>query len=119
ALLPAPAFAPPTGPLRSRVAYAAAHVVPRTTADNVPGAPAEVDWDATLAFRHHLWSWGLGVADAMDTAQRNMGLDWAACTELIRRSAAESASVGGALVVGVNTDHVTDTSISLDAVISA
>ena len=118
-LSPAPAFTKPTAPLSSRVAYAAAHVVPRTLAENVPGAPADIDWDATLAFRHHVWSWGLGVADAMDTAQRNMGLDWAACTELIRRSAAEAASVGGALVVGVNTDHVTDASISLDAVIAA
>ncbi len=116
---PAPAFAKPTAPLTSRVAYAAAHVVPRTLAENVPGAPADIDWDATLAFRHHVWSWGLGVADAMDTAQRNMGLDWAACTELIRRSAAEAASVGGALVVGVNTDHVSDEHISLDAVITA
>ena len=118
-LSPDPAFTKPTAPLSSRVAYAAAHVVPRTLAENVPGAPADIDWDATLAFRHHVWSWGLGVADAMDTAQRNMGLDWAACTELIRRSAAEAASVGGALVVGVNTDHVTDASISLDAVIAA
>lgn len=115
----APAFAKPTAPLTSRVAYAAAHVVPRTLAENVPGAPADIDWDATLAFRHHVWSWGLGVADAMDTAQRNMGLDWAACTELIRRSAAEAASVGGALVVGVNTDHVAEAAISLDAVVSA
>ena len=116
---PAFAFAKPTAPLTSRVAYAAAHVVPKQTAENVPGAPADIDWDATLAFRHHVWSWGLGVADAMDTAQRNMGLDWPACTELIRRSAAEAASVGGALVVGVNTDHVAEASISLDAVIAA
>ena len=116
---PAPAFTRPARPLVSRVAYAAAHIVPRTLAENVPGAPADIDWDATLAFRHHVWSWGLGVADAMDTAQRNMGLDWAACAELIRRSAAEAAGVGGALVVGVNTDHVADPAISLDAVITA
>ena len=115
----APKFSKPTAPLTSRVAYAAAHVVPRRTAENVPGAPADIDWDATLAFRHHVWSWGLGVADAMDTAQRNMGLDWPACTELIRRSAAEAASVGGDLVVGVNTDHVADEVISLDEVVNA
>src|SRR5919112_2628693 len=114
-----PAFVRPTGPLRSRVAYAAAHVVPRVTADNVPGAPADIDWDATLAFRHHVWSWGLGVADAMDTAQRNMGLDALATRELISRSAAEAASVGADLVVGVNTDHVDDESISLERVIDA
>ena len=115
ALNPAPDYAP--GRPASRVAYAAAHVVPRTTAENVPGAPADLDWDATLAFRHHIWSRGLGVADAMDTAQRNMGLDWSACTELIRRSAAEAASVGGAIVVGVNTDHLTDPVVSIDTII--
>jgi hypothetical protein len=114
-----PSFHRPTGPLRSRVAYAAAHVVPRVTAENVPGAPADIDWDATLAFRHHVWSWGLGVADAMDTAQRNMGLDAKATRELIARSAAESRTAGGALVVGVNTDHVEDDVIALPAVIDA
>lgn len=118
ALHPAPTYRR-TPALKSRVAYAAAHVVPRTTAENTPGSPADLDWDKTLAFRHHLWSWGLGVADAMDTAQRNMGLDWAACAELIRRSAHEAASVGGALVVGVNTDHVAEPHISLDGVITA
>jgi len=82
-LADAPVLRRPSAPLRSRVAYAAAHVVPRVAAENVPGAPADIDWDATLAFRRHVWSWGLGVADAMDTAQRNMGLDWAACSELI------------------------------------
>ena len=115
----APAFHRPTAPLRSRIAYAAAHVVPRVGAENVPGAPADIDWDATLAFRHHVWSWGLGVADAMDTAQRNMGLDAAATRELIARSAAEARSVGGDLVVGVNTDHVGDEVIPLQAVIDA
>jgi hypothetical protein len=93
--------------------------VPRVSAENVPGAPADVDWDATLAFRHHLWSWGLGVADAMDTAQRNMGLDPAATRELITRSAAAARSVGGALVVGVNTDQLTDEVVSLQQVIDA
>jgi len=113
-----PTLAPAT-PLRSRVAYAAAHVIPKPYADNVPGAPADLDWDATLAFRHHVWAQGLGVADAMDTAQRNMGLDPAATRELIARSAREAASVGGALVVGVNTDHVDDEVISLDEVTDA
>lgn len=118
-LNPAPSFSRPTAALRSRTVYAAAHVVPRTTADNVPGAPADLDWDATLAFRHHLWSWGLGVADAMDTAQRNMGLDTVATRELVSRSAAEARSVNGSLVVGVNTDHVDEPVISLQAVIDA
>jgi hypothetical protein len=119
ALAAAPAFVKPAGPLTSRTAYAAAHVVPEPWAENVPGAPADIDWDATLAFRRHVWSWGLGVADAMDTAQRNMGLDARATRELVTRSAAEARSVGGALVVGVNTDHVDDEVISLDAVIDA
>lgn len=114
-----PAFAKPRHPLTSRVAYAAAHVVPKPFADNTPGEPAEIDWDATLAFRHHVWSWGLGVADAMDTAQRNMGLDAPATRELISRSAAEAASVGGKLVVGVNTDHIDDELISLERIIEA
>ncbi|MFC0678761.1 dihydrodipicolinate synthase family protein [Lysobacter korlensis] len=118
-LAPQPAYEPPASPITSRVAYAAAHVVPRPWAENVPGPPAEIDWDATLAFRRHVWSWGLGVADAMDTAQRNMGLDWAATAELIRRSATEARSAGGDLVVGVNTDHLAESSVSLDEVISA
>lgn len=82
----------PQAPLSSRKAYAAAHVVPHALGDNTPGAPARLDWDATLGFRHDIWSYGLGVADAMDTAQRGMGLDWAATQELIRRSTAEAAS---------------------------
>jgi len=118
-LKPAPAYAKPTTPLTSRVAYAAAHVIPRVTADNTPGRPADIDWDATLAFRRHVWSWGLGVADAMDTAQRNMGLDAAATRELITRSAQAAREEGGALVVGVNTDHIDDEVISLENVIDA
>lgn len=112
-------FARPTAPLRSRVAYAAAHVVPKAHADNTPGQPADIDWDATLAFRRNVYSWGLGVADAMDTAQRNMGLDAAATRELIARSAEVAREEGGRLVVGVNTDHVEDERISLDEVIDA
>ena len=83
----------PTAPLTSRRAYAAAHVIPEVLADNTPGAPARLDWDATMAYRHELWSYGLGVADAMDTAQRGMGLDWAATQQLIKRTGVEAASV--------------------------
>jgi hypothetical protein len=115
----APGYTRPTTPLVSRIAYAAAHVVPRVTGDNTPGRPADIDWDATIDFRRHVWSWGLGVADAMDTAQRNMGLDAAATRELITRSARAAREEGGALVVGVNTDHIDDEVISLDAVIDA
>ncbi|WP_051721196.1 dihydrodipicolinate synthase family protein [Microbispora sp. NRRL B-24597] len=96
----------PTSPITSRKVYAAAHVIPRATADNTPGAPADIDWDATLAYRHELWSYGLGVADAMDTAQRGMGLDWAATAELIRRSGAESKAAGGMLACGAGTDQL-------------
>ena len=93
-------------PARSRVAYAAAHVVADPLAENVPGAPAVLDWDATLAFRHHLWRHGLGVAEAMDTAQRGMGLDYPVVRELVRRSASEARSVGGRIVAGVATDQL-------------
>ena len=118
-LADAPSFAKPTAPLQSRVAYAAAHVVPKVWADNTPGQPAEIDWDATLAFRRSVYSWGLGVADAMDTAQRNMGLDAAATRELIARSAEVAREEGGSVVVGVNTDHVDLEWIELDAIIDA
>ncbi|MCM0616395.1 dihydrodipicolinate synthase family protein [Paenarthrobacter sp. MSM-2-10-13] len=93
----------PTAPLTARRAYAAAHVIPEVSADNTPGAPAQLDWDATLAYRHELWSYGLGVADAMDTAQRGMGLDWAATQQLIKRTGTEAASVvaaGNAAIAG-------------------
>ncbi|MDQ3787241.1 MAG: dihydrodipicolinate synthase family protein [Actinomycetota bacterium] len=93
-------------PSTSRIAYAAAHVVADPLAENAPGAPAVLDWDATLEFRHHLWRHGLGVAEAMDTAQRGMGLDYPAVRELVRRSAAEARSVGGRIVAGVATDQL-------------
>ncbi|WP_413600268.1 DUF993 family protein [Curtobacterium sp. Curtsp57] len=115
----APVWTKPRGPLTSRVVYAAAHVVPRVAGDNTPGAAADIDWDATLAFRHHLWSWGLGVADAMDTAQRNAGLDPVAMRELVRRSAAEARSVGGRIVVGVNTDDIASDGATLDEIVDA
>ena len=118
-LFPAPGYAKPTGPLLSRVAYAAAHVVPVTSGDNTPGQPAEIDWDATLDFRRSVYSWGLGVADAMDTAQRNMGLDAAATRELIARSAEVARDEGGSVVVGVNTDHIDAEHLSIDEIIAA
>lgn len=99
-------FPRPAGPPASRIAYAAAHVVADPSAENTPGTPAVLDWDRTLAFRHHLWSYGFGVAEAMDTAQRGMGLDYPATRELIRRSAAEARAVGGRIVAGVGTDQL-------------
>lgn len=112
-------FARPASALQSRVAYAAAHVVPKAHADNTPGQPADIDWDATLAFRRNVYSWGLGVAEAMDTAQRNMGLDAAATRELIARSAEVAREEGGSVVVGVNTDHLAETHVSLERIIDA
>jgi hypothetical protein len=96
----------PERPITSRIAYAAAHVVPTAWADNSPGAAAVIDWDSTLAYRHELWSYGLGVADAMDTAQRGMGLDWAATRELITRSGAEAHAAGGGIACGAGTDQL-------------
>ncbi|TVZ95014.1 MULTISPECIES: dihydrodipicolinate synthase family protein [unclassified Streptomyces] len=96
----------PGTPFTSRTVFSAAHVVADPYADVSPDSPAAVDWDATLAFRRHLWSHGLGVAEAMDTAQRGMGLDWAGAAELIRRSAAEAHGVGGRIACGVGTDQI-------------
>jgi hypothetical protein len=97
----------PTGAeLRSRVCFAAAHVVADPLAGGDPTGPARLDWEATLAFRRHLWSHGLRVAEAMDTAQRGMGLDWEATQELIRRSVAEAKAVGGQLACGAGTDQL-------------
>ncbi|MGK5447030.1 dihydrodipicolinate synthase family protein [Streptomyces radiopugnans] len=106
-------------PLVSRTVFSAAHVVADPFADTTPDGPAAVDWDATLAFRRHLWSHGLGVAEAMDTAQRGMGLDWAAAAELIRRSAAEAAACGGRIACGVGTDQLTGPASRLDEVRAA
>jgi hypothetical protein len=104
------------GAFTSRTAFAAAHVVADPRGDNVPGAPAAVDWDATLAFRRHLFSYGLGVAEAMDTAQRNMGLDWPAVQELVSRSAAQARALGARIASGAGTDHL-DRASTLDQVI--
>ncbi|GAA4587542.1 dihydrodipicolinate synthase family protein [Streptomyces violaceoruber] len=93
----------------SRTVFSAAHVVADPYADTTPDGPAAVDWDATLAFRRHLWSHGLGVAEAMDTAQRGMGLDWPTAAELIRRFAAEARATGGRIACGVGTDQLTAT----------
>jgi Protein of unknown function (DUF993) len=100
----------PGDPPRSRVAFAAAHVVADPSADNGPGKPAVLDWEATLAYRRRLWGLGHGVAEAMDTAQRGMGLDWDNALRLIRASASEAT---GRLAAGVGTDH--DTEDPLDA----
>jgi hypothetical protein len=109
----------PTQPLRSRRAFAAAHVVADPLAENTPASGAHVDWEATLAFRRHLWSWGLPVAEAMDTAQRGMGLDWAATKELITRSLAEARAQGGEIACGANTDQLPDGAATTAQIIDA
>ena len=96
----------PERPIASRVAYAAAHVVGDPLADVDPTTRTAIDWDATLHYRHHLWSYGLAVAEAMDTAQRGTGLDWTASQELIRRSLAEARAAGGVIACGAGTDHL-------------
>jgi len=96
-------FRKPAGPF-TRVAYAAAHVVADTLSEKEPWLEAAIDWDATIAYRRHLSSWGFGIAEAMDTAQRGMGLDWANSLELIRRTL---ESVPDAVVAsGAGTDHL-------------
>src|SRR5271154_5384341 len=95
------------GPL-NRVAFSAAHVVSNPLADVDPWLAAAVDWDKTIAFREHVWDLGLGVAEAMDTAQRGMGLDWPTSLELIQRSVRAAKARGSAALVfsGAGTDHL-------------
>jgi len=94
-------------PKFDRVALAAAHVVGDPYSAHDPWLEAAVDWDATLAYRSYLWSLGLGVAEAMDTAQRGMGMDWSASLELIRRSIDASRDVEGAVLFsGAGTDQL-------------
>ena len=113
-------FERPTKPF-TRIAYAAAHVVADPWSAREPWLEAAVDWDATLAFRRHLWSWGLGVAEAMDTAQRGMGMDWSASLELIRRTLEAAKDVAGAVVgCGAGTDHLpADPQLGIERVIAA
>ncbi|MEU4210536.1 dihydrodipicolinate synthase family protein [Streptomyces sp. NPDC026206] len=110
---------PPGPPPTSRALFAAAHVVANPFGNTTPHGPAGLDWDATLAFRRHLWAHGLGVAEAMDTAQRGAGLDWPAAAELIRRSAAEAAAVGGRIVCGAGTDQLVPPYGPVEAVAAA
>jgi hypothetical protein len=105
----------------NRVALAAAHVVADPLARGNPWLDAAVDWEATIAYRRYLWSLGLGVAEAMDTAQRGMGLDWKNSLELIRRSIEASKDIRGAVLFsGAGTDQLPPSAgVSLDDVIAA
>lgn len=118
----APSFvaSPPSRPF-NRIAYSAAHVVADPLAAINPWIECAVDWDATIAYRKHLWSLGLGVAEAMDTAQRGMGLDWPTSLRLIDLSLQAAKEHPGALVAsGCGTDHLAaDDTRSIDDVIRA
>lgn len=104
----------------NRVAYAAAHVVADPLVEADPWLDCPIDWDRTLAFREHLWSLGFGVAEAMDTAQRGMGLDWPTSLELIERSVALAKSGGHLIACGAGTDHLQPgPDVTVDDVIAA
>ncbi|SHH15750.1 dihydrodipicolinate synthase family protein [Cognatishimia maritima] len=103
-----------------RTVYAAVHVVVDPFADNAPMIEGAVDWDRTLAFREHLWNLGFGVAEAMDTAQRGMGMDWNTSLELIQKSVALAKSGGHLVACGAGTDHLEPgPDVTLDDVIAA
>lgn len=110
-----------TSAAMNRVAFSAAHVVADPLSDADPWLTAAIDWDATISYRERLWDLGLGVAEAMDTAQRGMGMDWPNSLELIRRSVAAAKARGGALVFsGAGTDHLATGAVeTLDDVIAA
>ncbi|MGP4041481.1 dihydrodipicolinate synthase family protein [Gracilibacillus sp. D59] len=97
---------PTDKPFEKRTAFSAAHVVADPLADADPTLNSQIDWDKTMEYRHYLWSLGLSVAEAMDTAQRGMGLSWEGAKELISRSMKEAKSVGGNIASGVGTDHL-------------
>ena len=111
----------PAGTRFNRIAYSAAHVVADARAAIDPWQQTAIDWDATIAYRQRLWSMGLGVAEAMDTAQRGMGLDWTTSLELIRRSIDAARDVPGALLAcGCGTDQLApEEAKSVDDVIRA
>ncbi len=99
----------------NRAAFAAAHVV----ADPL-SAIGVLDWDRTLAFRHYLLDQGFGIAEAMDTSQRGMGLDWPLAHELIMRSLKSAGPQAGRVYSGCGTDHLLpDDARSLDDVVKA
>ncbi|RWX15971.1 dihydrodipicolinate synthase family protein [Rhizobium hidalgonense] len=104
-----------------RIAFAAAHVVADPLADNDPWLTPAIDWERTLAFRHRLWDLGLGVAEAMDTAQRGMGLGWPEARDLIRRALSEASSRKDALIAcGAGTDHLTPgPDVTIDTILRA
>jgi hypothetical protein len=110
-VITAPGWARGGPPPASRSVYAAAHVAAR------PGG--DIDWESTLGFRDFLWDHGFGVAEAMDTAQRGMGLSWPQARELIARSAARAAGRGAAIACGAGTDQLPPGAHPLRAIVAA
>src|SRR5580692_2894459 len=110
----------PLAPLQSRIAYSAAHVVADPIAEQNPQTGSAIDWESTMAYRHYLWDWGLGVAEAMDTAQRGMGLSWPAAQELIARAMTEAKAWDGLIACGAGTDHLPENqSVTLEDIAQA
>lgn len=99
-------FEIPDKPFEKRIVYSAAHVVVNPLSGTDPINNSEIDWNKTLEYRHYLWSLGLGVAEAMDTAQRGMGLSWELAKELISRSVKEAKTVNGRIACGAGTDQL-------------
>jgi hypothetical protein len=104
-VIPAPGWAASHPPPKSRQVFAAAHVAAFPAGRD---APEVIDWESTLRFRDHLWAHGFGVAEAMDTAQRGMGLSWEQSRELISLSAARAAGTGAVIACGAGTDQLAD-----------
>ena len=110
---------PGGGRFTTRVAYAAAHVVCDPLVESSSSAAPALDWEATLAYRRYLWSLGFGVAEAMDTAQRSMGLTWPAARELIGRSLAAARASDELVACGAGTDQLDPAGATLGDVVAA
>ncbi len=104
----------------NRVALAAAHVVADPLVDSDPSGTPAIDWERTLAYRRHLLDLGFGIAEAMDTSQRGMGLDWPTALDLIRRSLADARGHEASIYSGAGTDQLApETARTLDDVTGA
>ncbi len=112
---------PDRNPTFDRIAYSAAHVVANPLIEQDPWVDCRLDWDATINYRRHLWSLGMGVAEAMDTAQRGMGLDWPTSLELIQRSLEAAKDFRHPLIAcGCGTDQLApEAANNLDDVVRA
>ncbi|MFM2475369.1 DUF993 family protein, partial [Burkholderia cenocepacia] len=117
---PATEYARHPAPFTSRTVLAAAHVVADVRAEYQPGIRPPIDWEATIAFRKHLFSYGIGIAEAMDTTERGPGgLGWSQAKELIRLGVAAAREEGAAVVAGAGTDQLADGVVDLDAIVDA